>query len=180
MSAGEATIFADAAGSRGVLRIRVYPSFGGIWGGTDALTSCQASGDFAGFCDGFVPGETLQHGSSFTQADATVNASIDGGDGTFARMTGTISVGGDLELPSAPFLPADPEVAILVQNWRSRSDAPGVMTGSYEVLATVPGAAGELRLGVRLQNVFRLGGQTTQTPSTTGPTIGSKLRRWQR
>lgn len=177
VSAGEATIFADA-GSRGTLRIRVYPSFAGLWGGSEVLTSCQGTGRLAELCAEFTPGDVAMHASSFTQTDATVNASIDAGDNTYARMTGTISVGGELELPSAPVLPADPEVALEVQNWRSRSDVPGAMTGTYEILVTVTGVAGSARVGVRLQNVSRVSTQTALATPAAGATFVSRLRRW--
>jgi hypothetical protein len=178
VSPGEATIFADA-GTRGALRIRVYPNFGGTWRGSEVVTGCEDSGALAGVCSEFRPGAVFGHLSSFTQTDAAVNAEIDGGDGTTARMSGTITVGGDLPLPTAPLLPADPVVNIQIQNWQSRSDVPAVMTGTLEYFVTAPGLPGSVRAGTRLQDVVRASAQSasTQMQSTPGAALAERIRR---
>lgn len=175
VAAGEATIFADAP-VRGVLRIRVYPNFGGTWRGNEVVVSCQESGMLAGVCADFRPGEVGLHDSSFTQTDASVNAVIDGGDGFTARTAGTISVGGELQLPSAPFLPGEPGIDSQLQNWRSRSDVPAAMTGTYDLYLTAAGVSGFVRLSLRLDNVVRTSSQAGQALSPDGRTFVSRLR----
>ena len=157
VAAGEATIFVDV-NPRGQLLIRVFPDFGGSWAGNEVPTGCQDSGAFAGVCnapDAPQVGEVFAHGSMFVQTEASVDAVIDRVDGTSASMTGTITVGGRLDLPSAPVLPADPDVNAQVENWRSRADDPSEMTGTYEVFLTVPGFSGSVRVMLQLENVFR-------------------------
>lgn len=176
LAAGEASIFADVP-TRGVLRIRVYPNFGGTWRGNEVVVSCQDSGMLTGVCAEFSPGEVGVHASSFTQNEASVNATIDGGDGSAATMTGTISIGGELQLPSAPFLPAESGVDIQVQNWRSRSDVPAAMTGTYELFGTAAGVTGFLRMNVRLENVVRTNIVAAQAVTPPGMTIADRLRR---
>jgi len=156
IAAGEATIFADV-NPRGTLRIRVYPSFGGTWTGTEVLDNCEATGAFAGICGeaDFQVGEVFFHQSSYTQTDASVNAELDTGDETSASMTGTITIDGELQLSSAPVLPPEPPIDAQIQNWRSRADVPSQMTGSYEGFLTAPGVPGSLTIRVRLQNVVR-------------------------
>lgn len=175
VAAGEATIFADAP-VRGVLRIRVYPDFGGTWRGNEVINSCQGSGTLAALCAEFGPGEVGLHDSSFTQADASVNAVIDAGDGSTARTTGTISVGGELQLPSVPFLPAEPGIDSQVQNWRSRSDVPAAMTGTYDLYVTAAGVSGFIRLSLRLENVVRTSSQAGQAQPPDGRTFVNRLR----
>ena len=150
-------IFVDV-NPRGELLVRVFPNFDGSWAGNEVPTGCQDSGDFAGLCNDLdfpQVGEVFAHGSTFVQTEASVAAEIDTGDGTSASMTGTITVGGQLDLPSAPVLPADPDVNVQLENWRSRADDPSEMTGTYEAFLTAPGVSGSVRLMLQLEDVFR-------------------------
>ena len=148
LAAGEATIFADV-NPRGTMRIRVFPDFGGMWTGRREVMACEDSGDLAGAC-GVVPellvGTQSPVDATFTQTEASVGAvlgSTGDSDPTTITTTGTITVGGELQLAAAPILPPESDNDSLLQNWRSRSDTPTRMTGTFEVLLTVPpGAAG--------------------------------------
>jgi hypothetical protein len=174
VAAGEATISADVNGTSGSVLVRVLPNFGGAWSGNETVVSCADSGQFSGFCSasGFV-GEVFFHESFFTQNMAAVTGVLDAGDGTRATMTGTITVDGDLPLGSAPVLPADPDINAQVENWRSRADTPSRLTGTYEVLFTIPGVSGSARIGLRLDNVTKTGASASDV---RGRTSGSKLR----
>ncbi len=176
VSPGEASIFADTP-ARGALRIRVYPNFGGTWRGNEVILGCEATGAFVGLCAEFAPGEVGVHDSSFTQTEASVNAVFDAGDGSAARMSGTISIGGELQLPSTSYLPPEPSLDIQMQNWRSRSDVPAAMTGSYDLFLTATGMSGFVRLGLRLENVTRTGSPSAQALPPTGLTIAERVRR---
>lgn len=175
IAAGEASIFADVP-ARGVLKIRVYPNFGGSWRGSEVVVRCEDAGTFVGACGEFGAGEVGVHVSSFTQTDAAVNATIDGGDGSTAKMAGTISVGGELQLPSTSLLPPEPPVDIQVQNWRSRSDVPAAMTGTYDLVATATGVNGFIRIAVRLENVVRTATVSALGSTPAGPTIAGRVR----
>jgi len=172
VSAGQATISASVANVPGAfLLIRVYPNFGGTWTGLEVVATCSATGDLAGLglCDDdFALGSLFGHGSTLTQAEASVNAVIDGGDGFTATTSGTISVGGELTLSPAPFLPADPEIGAAVENWRTRSDVPSQMTGAYDLVFTASGLSGEWRVGLSLQNVVKAGGAAALGEPTSG------------
>ena len=174
LAAGEATISADVNGTRGSLLVRVLPNFAGAWSGPETLVSCADSGQLSGFCalSDFV-GEVFLHESSFTQNLASVTGVLDAGDGTRATMTGTITVDGDLPLSSAPVLPADPDVNAQVENWRTRADTPSRMTGTYDVVFTVPGVTGSARVALRLDNVTKSGASASDV---RGRTSGAKLR----
>jgi hypothetical protein len=173
VAAGEATIFADV-NPRGTLRIRVFPDFRGTWTGTEVMTSCEESGTFVGVCTELA-GLLGAHNSSFVQNQETVDAVIDTGDGTRATMTGMITVGGELQLPSAPVLPADPTVQAQVQNWRSRADVPSRMTGTYEALFTAPGVPGSFTMRLELQNVVKTSAASTSQPGSS--TVEGVVRR---
>ena len=57
----------------------------------------------------------------FVQTGPSVDAVVGSGEGTpAARMTGTVSIGGELQLPTAPVLPVrDPDgINAQIQNWR--------------------------------------------------------------
>ena len=174
VGAGQATISA-AVNPTGAMLLRVFPNFDGSWAGNDVVAGCQDSGVFEGACadPGLAVGEVFTHRSMFTQTEASVNAVIEGGDGDTATTTGNITVGGLLELPSTPFLPADPVVNTQLQNWRSRADTPSQMTGTYELFLTAPGVDGSVTAMVRLQNVVK----TSATSRTDGNTFQQTLRR---
>lgn len=174
VAAGEATISAEAGG-RGTTKVRVFPEFRGTWSGQERAMACDDSGAFEGICTDpeFVAvGDVYFHSSRFTQSGASVSAVIDGGGGTTASMSGTVSVGGDLELPTAPVLPADPSVTLEIRNWKSRADVTSHMTGTYEAYFTAPGYAGSVTISVQLQNV-------TRTSSATVAGAEGAGHRWQ-
>lgn len=181
VAAGEASIFADFEGARGTLKIRVYPNFDGSWAGNEVVASCEASGTFEGFCDqrDFRIGEVFQHHSSFSQNEASVQATIVTGPDTSAMADGTISIDGQLQLPSTPSLPADPVVNAEVQNWHSRADTPSRMTGSYDGFFTAPGVPGSVKVGLRLENVVKTSATTSMAPLSTrnGEMLQQGLRR---
>lgn len=178
VSAGQATIFADV-NPRGALLIRVFPNFGGSWAGSEVVASCVDSEAFEGFCDVFPTGGVFTHRSMFTQTEASVDAVINDDGESAARGTGTITVSGELQLPTMPDLPADPNANIQVQNWRSRADIPSQMTGTYDFLVTVPGAPGSANVGIRLQDVVRTSAAPTALRSGIGGgTIREQVGRW--
>ena len=116
VAAGEATIFVDV-NPRGQVLIRVFPNFGGTWAGNEVITGCQDSGVFVGLCaePEFQLGSTDDNGYMFTQTRASVDAVL--GDGTLtASSTGTVTTDGELRLPTAPVLPADPLINVQLQN----------------------------------------------------------------
>ncbi len=179
VAAGQATIFADV-NPRGTLLIRVFPNFGGTWAGSEVVTSCQDSGGFEGFCDDPASpvgvGDVFAHNSRFTQTEASVAAVIDLGGGESATMTGTITIGGELQLPAAPVLPPDPLINVQVQNWRSRADSPSRMTGTYEGFFTAPGVTGSLTIVLELRDVVKRS-TTTALSTTGGSSVKQALRR---
>ena len=173
VTAGEAIISADVNGARGSLTIRVFPNFGGSWTGTETAVTCVDSGALTGFCSvGGLVGEEFLHSSSFTQNQASVTALLETNEGQRATMTGSITVDGELRLESAPALPPDPEFNLQVENWRSRADTPSRMTGTYDVVVTVSGLTGSVRVGVRLNTVVK----STTSSVTQGSRSGSALR----
>jgi len=178
IAAGQATIFADV-NPRGTLLIRVYPSFGGTWTGTEVLTGCEATGAFQGICGdvGFELGDLFDHRSTYMQNDAAVDAELDTGDGTSASTTGTITIDGELQLSSAPVLPPEPPVDAQIQNWRARADTPSRMTGTYEGSFTAPGIPGSVTIGIRLQDVVRSSAAATQRSRAGHTTFAQAISR---
>lgn len=176
LRAGMATIFADV-NPRGVLLIRVFPNFNGTWRGVDTVTNCVATGAFVGVScveDTFVVGQTFQHDSRFTQTRETVQATIDLGEGTIGNATGNITVDGELQLPTSTV--AIEGGVIELREWRSRSDEPSRMTGTYQARLTVPGAPGDTTISFRLDNVTRI---STATALSLGPggSVAQTVRR---
>lgn len=159
LSAGQTNIFAGT-NPRGQFLVRVFPSFAGDWLGTETIAACDATGDFRPVCrEGgeLEAGRSFRHEHTATQDNAEVQLTFTDGLGSYA-MTGTISVGGELALGIGNAAPPDPDFAILVENWRSRSDSPSLTTGSYDQLLAVPGTIHTVRLHVTFQNVVRVGG----------------------
>ena len=158
VAAGQATIVADV-GALGTMLIRVFPPFGATWTGSEVVTSCEESGVFVGLVcipEAYGVGTVFPFRATFAQDDASVNAEIDFGEGFTSTMTGNIAIGGELRLPTAPVLPAEPPVDIQSQNWQSRADTPPRMTGTYEWFFTAPGLVGSARQVSRLQDVTLL------------------------
>jgi hypothetical protein len=121
VAAGEAVISAEANGRRGTASIRVFPSFSGAWIGSERVTDCRDSGDFAGACAELAIVDVVgAHASTFTQDAAAVTAVIDGGDELSVRTSGTVTVDGELRLNAAPVLPAEPGLTLQLENWRCR------------------------------------------------------------
>lgn len=161
IAAGEASISADVSGARGSQLIRVLPNFGGAWSGIEVAATCVDSGQLSGFCSlSGLTGQSFLHGSSFTQNMSSVTGVLTTNDNQHATMTGTISVDGELQLNSAQALPPDPDFNMQVENWRSRADMPSRMTGTYDIIVTVPGVSGSARLGMRLDTVVKASAST--------------------
>ena len=176
-AAGEATIFADV-NPRGSVRIRVLPHFQGTWAGSERVTACEESGVFAGsLCGDFPVGTIFDHGSKFRQNDTAVDAEIIFADST-AKMSAGIGIDGLLALPTAPVLPEDPDVILETRNWRSRTDEPSRMTGSYEWYFTHRRSSGSARQVYELQNVTR--SSTATSLGATRQLGGSKTDMLQR
>jgi hypothetical protein len=175
LRAGMATIFADV-NPRGTMLIRVFPNFNGTWTGVETVTNCVASGGFVGFfCveDAFLVGDTFQHDSRFTQTNETVQATIDLGGGAIGNSAGTITVDGELQLPTAALVAED--VFLEIREWRSRSDEPSRMTGNYQLHVTIPGVSGSSTISLRLDNVVRV--STSALSVEPGGDLGQTLRR---
>jgi len=170
LAAGEATIFADVT-LRGMRRIRVFPNFGGTWAGSEVAVGCEDSGVFEGFCedpDLFIVGELFAHHSRFSQNEASVDAVLDGGDGTTASMSGNVAIDGELTLAAAPLVPVMDDINVQVTGWTSRASVPGQMTGTYEGVLTIPGIPGVFSITLRLEDVVRTSA-TTALPVNAGP-----------
>jgi hypothetical protein len=173
VTAGEAIISADVNGARGSLTIRVFPNFGGSWTGTETAVSCVDSGALTGFCSvGGLVGEDFLHSSSFIQNQDSVTALLETNEGQRATMSGSITVDGELRLNSAQALPPDPEFSLQVENWRSRTDTPSRMTGTYDIVVTISGLTGSARVGIRLNDVVK----STASSVTHARRSGSALR----
>ena len=51
ISNGEVTISVSFSGANASKRIRIAPNYDGRWQGVQVISACNATGDFAGFCD---------------------------------------------------------------------------------------------------------------------------------
>lgn len=163
LRAGQATITASVNPS-GSMLIQIYPNFHGTWIGNEVVVSCQATDGFAGICDDptFGPGTVFDIEARFTQSEATVQAVVGISGQMTAEASGTIGVGGLLQLPSAPYLPPVPPVHTEMRNWRSRADTPGLMTGSYETFFSVEGF-GTVTTKSDLRDLAKTGANPTST-----------------
>jgi len=180
VAAGEVTISARAT-TVGTLPVRVYPSFGGTWDGVDVVTSCVDAGVWSGICQDpdFVSiGEQFVFHATMTQADESVDAVMDLGDGSTAAATGQVSVDGELRVPTAEVVPEEPPLIVTVENWRSRSDVLRVLTGTYDFVFATSDPNDLIRVGFELQNVPK-----TFSPASVGHGSGplrpmSSARTW--
>ena len=159
VGAGEVTIFADV-NPRGTLSFRVFPRLDGIWQGLEIITSCVDYGAYAGACGNpaFLDvGDVFSHNATYTQDDAMVTAVIEETDTRTTTHMGTISIDGELQLPSATGQPVPDDFTTMVQDWRSRADVPAEMTGSYTWFHLTNDKDGEIMVGIDLRDVVRTG-----------------------
>jgi hypothetical protein len=173
IGAGEATIAADANGRRGTLRIRVYPNFNGTWHGIESSVSCDDTGAFEGACSDaefYRQGTAYLHDSRYTQTDATVATTLDLGGGFTASGAATVSLTGELQLPTTRVRPEDADIKVDIDTLRFRSDAPASLTGTYGIRFTSPGINGFVLLGMRLEDVSR----TATTATAQGRSSGAQ------
>ena len=142
VSAGEATISAEVTpGERGSLRIRVFPKFHGHWEGNLNFTRQTVSPDWREFgaeeCEGLDNCGWVPLAADFTQDGAAVTGSV---RTTFSAppnfewtVQGDVSIDGTLNLTFDEIalpIEAPIEVRQTYISWKSRADAPGVMTGT--------------------------------------------------
>ena len=99
-----------------------------------------------------------------------MDAVIDYGGGDGVTTSGTLSTGGELALQDAEILPPIAPFLLMQENWRSRTDTPGQMTGTFDNKATAPSVAGAGSAVV----TFRL---QDQTLSATGGLVGRRSGR---
>lgn len=164
VAAGEVTIFADV-NPRGTMRLRVLPDFNGTWHGMETLASCDDSGSFEDFCAQFPAiGTTQDFGAvTFTQTEASVVGVLF----DLPAVTGTVTVGGELQFDSTSF-PSDfvRFADCEIRNFRARADVPAALTGTYEQLcADNRESRGVLSIGVDLVDVTRGSPTATAGPS---------------
>ena len=158
VAAGETNIAADANGRQGTLRIRIYPNFNGTWRGAESFNSCDDTGAFEGLCndpDVYTQGGQFLHDSRYAQTGATVNMTVDLGDGTLASGPGVVTVPGELQMSSARAVPEDPNIKIDILDVRFRSDVAARLTGTYRARFSAPGVEGSVVIGIRLESVTR-------------------------
>ena len=143
VSAGEATISAEVTpGGRGSLHIRVFPKFHGHWEGNLNITRQTVSADWREFGDEECEGldncsSWFSLAADFTQDGAAVTGSV---RTTFSAppnfewtVQGDVSIDGTLNLTFDEIalpIEAPIEVRATYISWKSRADAPGVMTGT--------------------------------------------------
>jgi len=167
-SAGRATIFADAEGFRGTQLLRVVPDYQGSWAGLYRIAQCTDSGDLRGLCREFFDDfETASILLRLTQNRDMVSGTVGLGE-LLGDATGTIQMGGDLQLSgSVPFEGDGVKGSIRLAEWSSSVQGQQ-LSGSFKQVWTAQGAAGDVTLSCVLNGVGRTSSSAAPAPSASG------------
>lgn len=159
---GRATIWAENDGGRTTRLLRALPSYAGLWEGTYAVTSCQASGDVAAadFCGNFTIGQVVFVGLNMSQTEDRVTGQFALGSLVGSLNPSTVAETGVLPLTGSL---TTGDVSITINNARLESFSPGTLTGRFDQTWTVAGASGFGTLASEIRDVTRTSG---------GPTFG--------
>lgn len=140
VSIGDATIFVDYQGKRASKRVRVLPSYSGVFVGTYAVGTCVATGGFfstdpaANFCTDFTPGRTLEIAEQNTQsADLTTLTGLFALGRAQGNGTGATSASGVLSY-SGTLLAGTNRMDF--RNFTATSPTPGRMAGTFDMVWT--------------------------------------------
>ena len=168
VAAGEATVSAEVAGSRGgYLRIRVYPEFQGSWAGRGIATECTATGDslWSLLCAGFLEGDPAERRGEamleLTQSEAEVGGVVDlGADRRLEVNSGEVSIDGTLRLTfdASTFAIEGAELEVEVLSWETRADTPGNMTGGFQFVYSWALSTGSAVVDVVFEEITRTAG----------------------
>jgi hypothetical protein len=137
VAVGDVTIFVDYQGMRATKRVRVLPSYAGIFVGTYTVNGCIATGDFAGtepddLCVVFSNQRVLQIATNSTQAgDLTTLTGQFALGGLLGNGTGAISPSGGLTYSGAVVIGT---ARMDFRNFVATSPTPGRFVGSFEMI----------------------------------------------
>lgn len=136
VAVGDVTIMVEYSGARATKRVRVLPSYSGLFSGTYTVVGCSQSDGFAveGFCTPFTKGLVLAIDFSHDQSsDLTsltgqfrLGQSIGSGVGTVAP-SGALNYSGSLVGATR---------RMDFRNWAATSPSPGRINGSFEMVWT--------------------------------------------
>ena len=182
LTRGKATIYVDVEGRRGTRLVTVAPNLNGEWGGSYGVGKCTATGDFKslGFCEDPSAGEADSIALHLAQNRTTLSGSVEFPTCPCAiDVMGTVSDDGLMVVTGSTGL--EP-FAVTLKNWATRSDQPGVMTGTFSINITASGLGGSGTLDSRLMGVSRTsGGPSSLQGVRVAPGAGrifDALRRW--
>jgi hypothetical protein len=154
VASGEATIIVDAQGVRGTKRIRVVPSYQGIWFGTYTVNSCVQTGDFvdANLCGTtlIVGSNTLQAGLNLTQSIGAITGQTRLGGIFSDALTGTVNTDGTLSFQVGATVPT--LTTRVAQAWQLNITQAGRITGTVTQTWTDPALTGQMVVATTLNN----------------------------
>lgn len=175
---GEATITASFGGVDGTKRIRVAPNYEGNWQGMQIVTSCTATGDFAGICEegGGVIGESFPVGMRTRHpSDLSVSGEFTIEQLSFPTFTTTIEGDGAIRF-SSTFVD---EGIRADGTWQVNSREVGRVTGTIRERYSAPGlASGDLVYESNLSGFNRTGPAIQAPPVPPGGAPLRKRIRW--
>lgn len=174
VASGEVTIIVDAQGVRGTKRIRVVPSYQGIWVGTYTVNSCVQSGDFvaANLCGTtlIVGSNTLQAGLNLTQSIGAITGQTRLGGIFSDALTGTVNMDGSLSFQVGATVPT--LTTRVAQAWQLNITQAGRITGTVTQTWTDPSLTGQMVVATTLNN-FVPAAQGLSRPAVIGRSYGS-------
>ncbi len=173
VSSGEVTIIVDAQGVRGTKRIRVLPSYQGIWFGTYTVNTCTQSGDFvaANLCGTTLAvGSTLQAGLNFTQSVAAITGQTLLGSLFSETLSGTVSTNGSFSFQVGAIVPGFS--TRVTQAWALNVTQVGRLSGTLTQTWTDPTLTGQMVATTTL-STFTPSGQVMAQAGGVGRPYGS-------
>jgi hypothetical protein len=177
VTSGQATIFADYSGvPRATRLLRVMPDYHGRWRGDWSVTGCAEEGDWRGVCREFTTGSLWVLNLTVNQTRDTVTGTTDFGDDLPGPVTGTIRMGGHLEVNGTYTVAFEGiPVEITVSNWETITTDNERMTGRFRMGMRAAGLQGSFRTDAELRIVTKTSGTPLMATGREGRGLGRAI-----
>jgi hypothetical protein len=163
LSIGDVTVSVDYQGFRASKKVRVLPSYNGIYSGTYTLDACTPTGAFAdqNFCSQFATGSTLQIALNNVQSlDLTTMTSQFLLGQLLGNATATIASNGGLTYSGSAVTGT---TTIAVQNFSGSAPAVGQIAGTFQVLWTDSTITGNMVWKCTITSMTRVSGGVAES-----------------
>jgi hypothetical protein len=169
VSSGSTTITGTYQGMSGTQALRVVPDYHGRWSGDWQVRSCSATGDWAGACAEFPPGDLFGFTLNATQTRDTITGTTDFGDDLPGPITGTIATNGHLAVTGTYTVNVEGiSLEVTVSDWDTNTTDNQTMTGRLRLTFRAAGLQGTLQNDGEIRVVTKVSSTPSAFPASQG------------